>query len=140
VLDTVRSLGHPRGVKRSRRAPLVALLLLPACFGGDLNPIEEDPGDAGVTIDVVDCKRDQVSGNVTLTFELTSESEYQSILVNGTVKDDTGTVLDTGTASLVEVKPGQTYRGEMILAPAGDVEGELTCEADLDFAQDPIGG
>ncbi len=42
-------------------------------------------------------------------------------------------------ASLVEVKPGQTYRGEVILAPAGDVDGELTCEAGLDFA-DPIGG
>jgi hypothetical protein len=62
------------------------------------------------------------------------------VLVNGTVKDDTGTVLDTSTASLVEVRPVQTYRGEMILAPAGDVEGELSCEAGLDFAQDPIGG
>jgi hypothetical protein len=127
-------------VKRSRLAPLLALLILPACYGGDLNPIEEDLGDAGVTIDVVGCQRDQVSGNVTLTFELTSENEYQSILVNGTVEDDSGTVLHTSTASLVEVEPGQTYRGEMILAQAGDVEGEVTCEADLDFAQDPIGG
>jgi hypothetical protein len=126
-------------VKRSRLA-LLALLVLPACFGGDLNPIEEDQGDAGVSIEVVGCQRDQVTGNVTLTFELTSENEYQSVLVNGTVKDETGTVLDTSTASLVEVKPGQTYRGEMILAPAGDVEGELSCEAGLDFAQDPIGG
>jgi hypothetical protein len=126
-------------MRRSRLAALLAVVLLPGCFGGDLNPIEEDPGDAGVTIDVVGCQRDAVSGNVTLTFELTSESEYQSVLVNGTVKDDTGTVLDTGTASLVEVKPGQTYRGEMILAPAGDIQGELTCEAGLDFAQDPIG-
>jgi hypothetical protein len=138
VLDTAPSLGHPRGVKRSRLA--LALLVLPACFGGDLNPIEEDQGDAGVSIEVVGCRRDQVTGNVTLTFELTSENEYQSVLVNGTVKDETGTVLDTSTASLVEVKPGQTYRGEMILAPAGDVEGELSCEAGLDFAQDPIGG
>ncbi len=52
----------------------------------------------------------RVSGNVTLTFELTSENEYRSVLVNGRIKDDTGTFLDTGTASLVEVKPGQTYR------------------------------
>jgi hypothetical protein len=139
VVDTARSLAQPRGVKRSRLAALV-LLVLPACFGGDLNPIEEDPGDAGVRIDVVGCQRDEVSGNVTLTFELTSEKGYQSVLVNGTVKDDTGTILDTGTASLVEVKPGQTYRGEMILAPAGDVEGERACEGGLDFAQDPIGG
>jgi hypothetical protein len=126
-------------MKRSRLTALVAVLLLPACFGGDLNPIEEDPEDAGVTTEVVGCQHDPVSGNVTLTFELTSESEYQSVLVNGTVKDDTGTVLDTGTASLVEVRPGQTYRGEMILIPAGDFQGELTCEAGLDFAQDPIG-
>lgn len=119
---------------------MVALVLLPACFGGDVNQIEEDPGEARITIDVVGCQRDRVSGNVTLTFELTSEEEYQSVLVNGRVTDAAGTIVDTGTASLPEVQPRQTYRGEMVLAPAGDVQAELTCQADLEFAQDPVGG
>jgi hypothetical protein len=54
-------------------------------------------------------------------------------------RDGTGTVLDTSSASL-EVQPGETYRGEMVHVPVGEVEGELACEAELDFAQDPIGG
>lgn len=140
VVDTRDSLGHPRGVMRSGLLALVASLALPACFGGDPNPIEDDPGQAGVAIEVVGCELDSASGNVMLTFELTSEREYQSVLVNGRVTDDTGTVLDTSTASLLDVRPGQAYRGDMVLVPAGTVEGELTCEAELDFAQDPIGG
>jgi hypothetical protein len=123
------------------RVVLVAAtaLALASCFGGDVDPLEEDPGEAEVTIEVVGCDRDDVSGNVTLLFELTSEREYQSVLVNGSVRDATGTVLATSTASLIEVRPGQTYRGDMVLAPAGDVQGELTCDAELEFAQDPIG-
>jgi hypothetical protein len=127
-----------RRVTRSKLLT-VAALLLTACLEGDPNPIEEDPGEAGVTIDVVGCERDEVTGNVMLTFELTSEQEYQSVLVNGEVRDATGTVLATSSASLLEVRPGQTYRGDMVLSPAGEVEGELTCDAQLDFAQDPIG-
>jgi hypothetical protein len=129
------------GVKQGWLVPVaVALLGLASCFGGDLNPIEDDPAEAGVSIEVVACELDPAIGNVNLEFELTSENEYQTVLVNGRVMDETGTVLDTSSASLLEVRPGQTYRGEMVLTPVGDVQGELACEAELDFAQDPIGG
>jgi hypothetical protein len=101
----------------------VALLGLASCFGGDLNPIEDDPADARVSIEVVACDLDSVSGNVNLGFELTSDREYQTVLVNGRVTDGTGTVLDTSSASLLEVQPGETYRGEMVLVPVGEVEG-----------------
>ena len=127
-------------MKRSGLASLAVLLAVPACFGQEVNPIEEDPGEAGVIIEVVGYERDDPSGNVMLTFELTSDREYQTVLVNGEVADETGTVLATSSASPLEVEPGQSYRGDMVLAPAGDAEGELTCRAELDFAQDPIGG
>jgi hypothetical protein len=88
----------------------------------------------------VACELDPAVGNVNLEFELTSEREYQTVLVNGRVMDETGAVLDTSSASLLEVKPGQTYRGEMVLSPVGDVQGDMECGAELGLAQDPIGG
>jgi hypothetical protein len=97
----------------------VAVLLLTACFGGDPNPIEEDPGEAGVTIDVVGCERDEVTGNVMLTFELTSENEYQSVLVNGEVRDASGTVLAPAAPRCSRSGPARPTAGTWSSHPPG---------------------
>jgi hypothetical protein len=119
---------------------VLAALLAPACSGVDLNPVEQDEERAGITIRVVGCEPDPGTGIVTMTYEIQSEREYQAVVVNGRLKDESGVVLATSSGSVTDVSPGETYRGEMVLSPAGEPQGELDCEATLELATEPFGG
>jgi hypothetical protein len=113
-----------------------------ACFGdglGDLNPVERDAGEAGVRIEVVGCELDETTGNVTSTVEVTSEKEYSTVLVDFKLVDSQGTVVASSSTSASNVSPGQTYRLEMPLSPAGELGEGFTCEADLNLATEPFG-
>ncbi len=120
----------------ARTALLIALVLGgTACFGGDFNPLEEDPEEAGITIEVTACEHNADIGNITATFELTSEEEYSTVLVNGEATDESGVVIATSSTSLINVQPGRTYRDSMVLStPAAPPEGEVSCDVTLDFA------
>jgi hypothetical protein len=52
---------------------------------------------------------------------------------------DEGTVVATTSTSATNVQPGETYRLEMPLSPAGELGEGFTCEADLQLATEPIG-
>jgi hypothetical protein len=117
---------------------IAALVLLPAC-SGNLNPVESDERQAGIRIEVVGCDLDPGTGNVTMTFEVRSERPYDVVLVNGQVKDASGTVIGSSSGSVLNVAPGETYRQEMVLSAAGAPEGEVTCQAALDLATEPLG-
>jgi hypothetical protein len=113
-----------------------------ACFGdglGDLNPVERDAGEAGVRIEVVGCELDETIGNVTSTVEVTSEKEYSTVLVDFKLVDSQGTVVASSSTSASSVRPGETYRLEMPLSPAGELGEGFTCEADLNLATEPFG-
>jgi hypothetical protein len=101
--------------------------------------VEQDEGEAGITLEVVDCALDEGTGNVTMTYEVRSEREYDVVLVEGRVKDDSGTVVASSSGSVQNVAPGEAYRAEMVLSPAGETQGELDCEASLDLATEPFG-
>lgn len=124
---------------RSAVAVTLLALLLAGCSPGDLNPVEHDQQAAGITIDVVGCDLDQGTGNVTMTYELESEKPYDVVLVQGQVRDGSGTIVGSSTGSVTNVSPGETYRGEMVLSSAGKTQGELRCEATLDLATEPLG-
>ena len=113
-----------------------------ACFGdglGDLNPVERDAGEAGIRIEVVGCELDETTGNVTSTVEVTSEREYSAVLVDFKLVDAQGTVVASTSTSATGVRPGETYRLEMPLSPAGELGEGFTCEADLNLATEPFG-
>ena len=113
-----------------------------ACFGdglGDLNPVERDAGEAGIRIEVVGCELDETTGNVTSTVEVTSEREYSTVLVDFKLVDAQGTVVASTSTSATGVRPGETYRLEMPLSPAGELGEGFTCEADLNLATEPFG-
>ena len=121
---------------------VLAALVSTACFGdelGDLNPVERDAGEAGINIEVMGCQLDETTGNVTATVEVTSEQEYETILVDFELVDAQGTVVATTSTSATNVQPGETYRLEMPLAPAGELGEGFTCEADLNLATEPFG-
>ena len=112
------------------------------CFGdglGDLNPVERDAGEAGIRIEVVGCELDEGIGNVTSTVEVTSEKEYSTVLVDFKLVDAQGTVVASSSTSASNVRPGETYRLEMPLSPAGELGEGFTCEADLSLATEPFG-
>lgn len=121
---------------------VLAALVSTACFGdelGDLNPVERDAGQAGIDIEVTGCQLDETTGNVTATVEVTSEQEYETILVDFKLVDAQGTVVATTSTSATNVQPGETYRLEMPLSPAGQLGEGFTCEADLNLATEPFG-
>jgi hypothetical protein len=118
----------------------LATLVATACSGADLNPVEQDEERAGITIRVVGCELDPGTGIVTMTYEVESEREYQAVVINGSVKDESGVVVATSSGSVTDVSPGETYRDEMVLSPAGEPQGELDCEATLELATEPFGG
>jgi hypothetical protein len=117
---------------------LLAAGVATAC-GGDLNPVETDERRSGITIEVVGCQLDEGTGNVTLTYELESEREYDVVLVEGRVIDGSGTIVGSSSGSVTNVVPGERYREEMVLSAAGATQGEVTCDARLDLATEPIG-
>jgi hypothetical protein len=125
-------------MRRSVLIAVVALVVLPAC-PGDVNPVESDEQQAGIHIEVVGCDLDEGTGNVTLTYEVRSERAYDVVLVEGRVKDGSGTVVGSSTGSVMNVAPGELYREEMVVSSAGRPQGELTCEATLDLATEPLG-
>lgn len=130
----------PRGVLRA--LVVAAGLVTAACFGdelGDLNPVERDAGEAGVAIEVTGCELDETTGNVTATVEVTSEREYQTVLIDVELVDAEGTVVATTSTSATNIQPGQTYRLDMPLSPAGELGVGFTCEADLNLATEPFG-
>jgi hypothetical protein len=55
------------------------------------------------------------------------------------VKDGSGTIVGSSTGSITNVAPGERYRDEMVLSAAGVPQGELTCDAKLDLATEPLG-
>jgi hypothetical protein len=117
---------------------LLALSAATAC-GRDLNPVETEEGRSGITIEVVGCELDPGTGSVTLTYELQSEREYDVVLVEGRVKDGSGTIVGSSTGTVMNVMPGERYREEIALSAAGQTQGEVTCEAKLDLATEPFG-
>jgi hypothetical protein len=121
-----------------RSAIPLAVLLGPACAEA-INPLERDAGEAGIAIEVVGCDLDQVTGNVTATVELTSEREYTTVLVDFNLVDAEGVVVASTSTSATNVKPGQTYRLQMPLSPAGELGQGFTCEAELNLATEPFG-
>jgi hypothetical protein len=124
-----------------RAAVLIAVagfVVLPAC-AGNFDPVETDQQQAGIQIEVVGCELDRGTGNVTMTFEVRSEKEYDVVLVEGRLKDDSGTVVGSSSGSVMNVVPGERYREDMVLTAAGEPEGQLTCEATLDLATEPLG-
>ena len=112
------------------------------CFGshlGDISPVERDAAEAGITIETTGCEFDETTGNVTATVEVTSEKEYEAILIDIELVDAAGTVVATTSTSATNVQPGETYRLEMPLSPAGELGEGFTCEAELNLATEPFG-
>ncbi|MGH2697265.1 MAG: FxLYD domain-containing protein [Actinomycetota bacterium] len=130
------------GVSALRILVVITGIVSAACFGnglGDLNPVERDAGEAGIRIEVVGCELDETTGNVTSTVEVTSEREYSTVLVDFKLVDAQGTVVASTSTSASNVRPGETYRLEMLLSPAGELGEGFTCEADLNLATEPFG-
>src|SRR5919108_6134893 len=84
--------------------------------------------EAGVRIQVAECALDETTGNATATVEVTSEKAYETVLVDFKLVDAEGTVV--ATTSATNVQPGETYRLEMPLSPAGELGKGFTCGAD----------
>lgn len=121
---------------------VVGAFVSTACFGdefGDLSPVERDAGEAGISIEVTGCELDDATGNVTATVEVTSDKEYEAILIDLELVDAGGTVVATTSTSATNVQPGETYRLEMPLSPAGELGEGFTCEAELNLATEPFG-
>ena len=115
---------------------VLVVLLLPAC--SDLfNPLEDDPEEAGITINVVECEVDE-SGVPRATAEVTSEQAHDNVLLRGELIGDDGVVLQQTSTSLQGVKPGRTYRTRLTFGSISkeDAEGKLDCVVELDFATD----
>jgi len=130
-------------VGTAARALTMAVALATAgCIGGDvgdLNPVERDAGEAGIRIEVVGCELDETTGNVTEAVEVTSDKEYTTVLVDFKLVDAQGVVVATSSTSASNVNPGETYRLELPLTPAGELGQGFTCEADLSLATEPFG-
>ena len=114
------------------------LLALFACSG--LNPLETDKEDAGIELKVVDCTYDETTMLAKASFELTSEKEYDTILVNGELSDESGVVISTTSTSVSGVEPGKTYRNEMVFGSTEKPQGEISCAVDFEFANAGFGG
>ena len=117
-----------------------AALTLAACSDA-FNPLETDPNEAGIDLQVTGCEYDQTSTVAKAIFELTSEKEYQTILVNGELSDESGVVIATTSTSVSGVEPGKTYREELVFGGlSSEPEGELSCDVSFDFASGGFGG
>ncbi len=116
---------------------LLTLTALSACTDA-FSPLETDQESAGVRIEVTACEADATSGVVTATYELTSEQEYTSILLNGEVTDESGVVVATTAGSLSGVQAGRTYRDDLVFGSL-EAEGEITCNVTFEHATSPIG-
>ena len=117
---------------------VLVVLLLPGCFDA-LNPLERDADEAGVTIRVDKCEQDRTSEVVTATYTVTSEQDYDNVLLDGKLKDATGTVVASTSGSVQNVKAGEPVQNVMSLSPQGSYEKPLDCEITLNFAQQPLG-
>lgn len=119
---------------------VVCALTLGACADA-FNPLETDQGEAGIDLQVTGCEYDTTSTVAKAIFELTSEKEYNTILVNGELSDESGVVIATTSTSVTGVEPGKTYREELVFGGlSSEPEGELTCDVSFDFASGGFGG
>ena len=120
---------------------MIAALGTAACATDSFNPLETDPGEAGVTLEVVGCEYDQTTTVATATYELTSEKEHSTILLNGELSDESGVVIATTSGSISGVEPGKTYRDDLVFGGlSSEPEGEITCDVAFDFASGDFGG
>lgn len=117
--------------------PLVVLLV--GCADA-FNPLETDAGEAGIDLEVVGCEYDPTTTVATATFEIRSDKEYSTILVNGELSDDSGAVIATTSNSVSGVEPGKTYRKEMVFGLTSEPEGQIRCDVSFDFANPGFGG
>jgi hypothetical protein len=142
-LGTLPAEGKERALRGSTLRVLIAVagIVTSACLGdvSDVSPLERDAEEAGIRIEVVGCELDETTGNVTATIEVTSEQEYSTILIDLELVDAGGTAVATTSTSVSNVEPGQPYRVEMPLTPAGELGEGFTCEADLNLATEPFG-
>jgi hypothetical protein len=123
------------------RAPLVLVgtLLLGGCDAFDFNPLETDQREAGIELEVVGCERDDTSGVARAVVELTSEREYQTVLLQAELSDESGVVIATTSSSVVGVNPGRTYRKELVFGGIPEPEGAISCDVTFDFASEGFG-
>ena len=122
-------------------APLMFAAAVTSACGLDnaFDPLERDPGEAKVTITVDECDQDRTTDLVSMTFTVESQEDYQTVLVDGKLKDASGTVVGNSSTSVSNVTAGERNQAVMTLSPAGDYDKPLECQASLDFAQRPIG-
>ncbi|HWC32939.1 MAG TPA: hypothetical protein VG709_07405 [Actinomycetota bacterium] len=121
-----------------RKSPLMlVVLLLPACFDA-FNPLEDDPEEAGVSVEVVACDVDETSGVATATAEVTSTEPHDSVLLRGELIGEDGTVLHQSATSVQNIEPGRTYRARITFGALSrqDRRQDLECDVQLDFAAD----
>jgi hypothetical protein len=111
---------------------LGALLLSAGCnlVEPTIEPIQ---GTENVTVNVVACDFDPTTGLATATFELTSEEEYSSVLLQGELSDQSQIVIGTGSGSVLGVQPGKTYRDQIVFSLTGEPEGQVTCDVRVDL-------
>ncbi len=123
---------------RAPRFALLAVVVAAAAGCSAFDPLERDPEQAGVRINVERCEQDEVSEVVSTTFTVRSEEDYDVVLVDGKLKDATGLVVATSSTSVSNVTANEPTQGVMSLSPQGDYEKPLDCEITLNFAQRPV--
>ena len=124
---------------RARLLVPVALVAVAAAGCQLFDPLERDPEDAGITITVDRCEQDETTEIVNASFTVTSEeADYDVVLVDGKLKDATGTVVASSSTSVSNVEAGERHQGNMVLSPSGSYETPLECEIELNFAQRPV--
>ena len=112
---------------------LAAAALIVAAGCGERIIEQIPPGGEDIDIDILSCDFDPATGLATAQFQLTSEQEYASVLLQGELSDD-GIVIGTGTGSATGLEPGVPYRGEMVFSLASEPDGEVTCDVFIDLA------
>jgi hypothetical protein len=119
---------------------LVPVVLLLAACADAFNPLETDPSEAGINLQVVGCELDPATTVAKATFELTSDESYSTILLNGELSDESGVVIDTTSGSLSGVEAGKTYRDELTFGGVtSEPQGELSCDVSFEFANPGFG-
>jgi hypothetical protein len=109
-------------------------LTLPACglFGPTIEQIPS--GGENITVNVTACEFDPTTGLATASFELISEEEYSSVLLNGELSEESGIVVGTGTGAVNGVEPDTTYRDDIVFSLSGEPEGDVSCNVTVELA------
>lgn len=123
---------------RARLLVPVALVAVTTAGCQLFDPLERDQEDAGITITVDRCEQDETTEIVNASFTVTSEEDYDVVLIDGKLKDATETVVASSSTSVSNVAAGERHQGNMVLSPSGSYETPLECELELNFAQRPV--